>query len=130
MPSMKASFMEFDCKGAPEVGAGAQMHPGIWVVEIWGTFVLHYYVINAEFKATGRREIEIPVDELSFSAALVRNGFIGTSPEHPNTAIAINVLELFRNLSVRCPTLSIQAFVRSLSEMHKVRYLLFIDINI
>lgn len=62
------------------------------------------------------------MDDLNFSATLVQHGYIGTSPLHPNTAIAINVLELFRVVSARCASLSIQAFVRALAEMHKVSY--------
>lgn len=59
--------------------------------------------------------------EFNFSTTLVQHGYVGTSPQHPNSAIAINVLELFRVLSARCASLSIQAFVRALAEMHQVK---------
>lgn len=59
-------------------------------------------------------------DNKSFVETLVRSGFIPTAPLHPNSAIAIETLEFFAALSCRCPSLSIQAFVKSICDIHIV----------
>ncbi|KAH8109879.1 hypothetical protein DFH11DRAFT_1515076 [Phellopilus nigrolimitatus] len=53
---------------------------------------------------------------------MMRHGFIGTAPLHPTSAISITMLEIYRTLSNRCPSLSIQAFVRGACDLQKVAY--------
>jgi hypothetical protein len=49
---------------------------------------------------------------------MARHGYIGTAPFHPSRAISSRVLELLRILTAHCPRLSVQSFVKSLSELH------------
>ena len=56
--------------------------------------------------------------------ALAQNGLLGTSPHAPIVAISFTTLELFRRCRLRCPQFSIQAFVRVLSDLHCVHFLL------
>ena len=45
---------------------------------------------------------------------------IPCSPISPSVAVTIDVLELYRTSHLRCPHLSIQAFVKTLSDLHRV----------
>ncbi|KAJ7323994.1 hypothetical protein DFH08DRAFT_711539 [Mycena albidolilacea] len=49
-------------------------------------------------------------------------GLVPCSPWSPTVAIATRVLELYRTTHVRCPQLAIQAFVKSLCDLHGVPY--------
>ncbi|KAH8108225.1 hypothetical protein DFH11DRAFT_1517256, partial [Phellopilus nigrolimitatus] len=53
---------------------------------------------------------------------LARHGYIATAPNHPSLAFSTRALKYFRVLNSRCASLSIQAFVRSLCDLHKEPY--------
>ena len=57
---------------------------------------------------------------LLLAARMARNGYIGTAPLNPELAISIESLRLYHRLASRCPRLSIQAFVRTLCDLHCV----------
>lgn len=59
-----------------------------------------------------------PVDY--HNVTLLRRGFLGSSPTHPNVAIHISALECYRQLHRECPRLSIQAQVKALCHLHSV----------
>lgn len=61
----------------------------------------------------------------TISVALVRHGFIPTSPVVPHTAIEIKTLELYRRLSSRCPNVGVQPFVRVICDLHQVSKLFY-----
>lgn len=52
-------------------------------------------------------------------------GYLGTAPLKPTTAISIRTLDAYRQLHRECPRLSIQAMVKSLCHIHRVRPVLF-----
>ncbi|KAI5994770.1 hypothetical protein EDD15DRAFT_2195902 [Pisolithus albus] len=52
------------------------------------------------------------------SSALARHGLIPCSPITPKVAVTVNALDLYRTTHQRCPHLSIQAYVKSLCDMH------------
>jgi hypothetical protein len=54
--------------------------------------------------------------------ALVRQGLMPCSPFTPTLVISTRALELFRNIHLRSPYLSIQAFVKGLCDNHRVPY--------
>ncbi|EUC55579.1 hypothetical protein RSOL_123660, partial [Rhizoctonia solani AG-3 Rhs1AP] len=56
------------------------------------------------------------------NVALVRAGYISPSPTNPTTAISIRTLDLFKFLRQRQPQLSIQAFAKTLCDLHTVPY--------
>ena len=58
----------------------------------------------------------------SATVALVASGYIGTSPIHPQLAISIRTLELFRRLRLRQPSLSIQAFAKVICDLYNQVY--------
>ena len=51
------------------------------------------------------------------TSAIVRHGLIPCAPYTPTTAITIRVLEFYRIIHLRCPHISIQAFVRTLCDL-------------
>ncbi|KAH8111333.1 hypothetical protein DFH11DRAFT_1508526, partial [Phellopilus nigrolimitatus] len=53
---------------------------------------------------------------------LARHGYIATAPNHPSLAFSVRVLEYFQILNSRCASLSIQAFVHALCDLHKEPY--------
>ncbi|KAI0052975.1 hypothetical protein FA95DRAFT_1482424 [Auriscalpium vulgare] len=56
------------------------------------------------------------------ASALVRQGFAPCAPLKPTVAIAFQALELFRVAHLRCAHLSIQAFVKTLSDLQGVPF--------
>lgn len=61
----------------------------------------------------------LPSDETIVSA-IVRQGYIPSSPLSPSVCITIRALELYRVAHLRSPHLSIQAFVKTLCDLHGV----------
>ncbi|KAF8205106.1 hypothetical protein BJ912DRAFT_1018326 [Pholiota molesta] len=51
---------------------------------------------------------------------LVRNGFLGVSPDRPSLAISIELLEIYRQLRRVCPRLSLDALSRALCHIHRL----------
>ncbi|KAI6007027.1 hypothetical protein EDD15DRAFT_2383928 [Pisolithus albus] len=56
------------------------------------------------------------------TSALVRHGLIPCSPINPKVAVTVHALELYHTARRRCPHLSIQAYVKSLCDMHGVPF--------
>ncbi|KAI5990606.1 hypothetical protein EDD15DRAFT_2388740 [Pisolithus albus] len=54
--------------------------------------------------------------------SLVRHGLIPCSPITPKVTVTVHALELYHNTRQRCPQLSIQAYVKSLCDMHGVPF--------
>ncbi|KAF8198229.1 hypothetical protein K438DRAFT_1584329, partial [Mycena galopus ATCC 62051] len=67
-------------------------------------------------------EVELNAGGAGVPAALIMQGLVPCSPWSPTVAIATRVLELYRTTHVRCPQLAIQAFVKSLCDLHGVPY--------
>lgn len=57
----------------------------------------------------------------SGAAALVAHGYIGATPIHPDYAVSIKTLELYRRLRLRKPSLSVEAFAKVICDYYKVR---------
>ncbi|KIK17256.1 hypothetical protein PISMIDRAFT_15258 [Pisolithus microcarpus 441] len=56
------------------------------------------------------------------SSALVCHGLIPCSPITPKVAVTVSTLNLYHTARQRCPHLSIQAYVKSLCDMHGVPF--------
>ena len=59
-------------------------------------------------------------EDENISETLVRHGFMPTAPLHPESAIALDVLEIFFVLSAQCPALSRMAFVKGICALQHV----------
>ncbi|KAF7342696.1 hypothetical protein MSAN_02027500 [Mycena sanguinolenta] len=67
-------------------------------------------------------DVELSAGGTGVAAALIKQGLIPCSPWSPSVAISTRVLELYRTTHIRCPQLAIQAFVKSLCDLHGVPY--------
>ncbi|KIK23092.1 hypothetical protein PISMIDRAFT_11215 [Pisolithus microcarpus 441] len=56
------------------------------------------------------------------SSALVRHGLILCSPITPKVAVTVSALNLYHTAHQRCPHLLIQAYIKSLCDMHRVPF--------
>ena len=61
----------------------------------------------------------LPTDK-TIASTIVRHGSIPSSPLTPSVCITIKSLELYRVAHLRSPHLSIQAFVKTLCDLHSV----------
>ncbi|KAJ7670822.1 hypothetical protein DFH06DRAFT_981090 [Mycena polygramma] len=57
-------------------------------------------------------------DDLFISSALVAHGMIPSAPWAPKVAIATRLLEFYRLARLWCPTLGIQAWLKTLADLH------------
>ncbi|KAI5990753.1 hypothetical protein EDD15DRAFT_2169952 [Pisolithus albus] len=69
-----------------------------------------------------KRALHLQAEDYSASSALVCQGVIPCAPLRPHTAIMIDALELFRVARNRSPHLSVQAFVKTISDLQGVQY--------
>lgn len=61
------------------------------------------------------------------ASTLAGLGFIGNAPFHPSVAVSIKTLELYRILCRRKPSLSVEAFVKVVSDLYMVCILFIIS---
>ena len=67
-----------------------------------------------------KTSITVEPTDLYLTSALVRHSLIPCSPITPKVAITAYALELYHVARQRCPHLSIQAYVKSLCDLHGV----------
>jgi len=72
-------------------------------------------------------QINVSSTDPYISCTLVRHGLMPSAPGKPSVAITIKALELFRLTHLRCPQLSISAFVKALSDIHSVGFYIHSD---
>ncbi|KAJ7035247.1 hypothetical protein C8F04DRAFT_1182414 [Mycena alexandri] len=70
--------------------------------------LLDTYTLNARLDSGG----------LGVAAAFLKQGLFPCAPYDPTVVITTQTLEFFRHAHARCPRLSIQAFVKSLCDVH------------
>lgn len=78
-----------------------------------------YYLI---IKDTSDIDVKLDPRGNGVAPALILQGMMPCAPWEPTVAIKIRVLEAYRVTHVRCPQLAIQAYVKSLCDIHGVRF--------
>jgi hypothetical protein len=95
------------------------------VVDVFGMYIIIILApVPSYHHFTASRTITlsvIPTDPLLCSA-FVLQGVIPSSPVRPTVGFSIQAIELFRVAHLRCPHLSQQAFIKTLSDLHTVQY--------
>lgn len=81
---------------------------------------LTWYFLNAIHTAVSANIVNILPTDQFITSALVRQGIIPCSPISPSMGITTNVLEFYHVANLRSPHLSIQAFVKTLCDLHTV----------
>ncbi|KAJ3968613.1 hypothetical protein EV361DRAFT_805311 [Lentinula raphanica] len=61
-------------------------------------------------------------EDTNAAVALVRAGYLDTAPEQPSLAISLQTLELFQTLRLFKPSLSIEAFAKTICHTYSVPY--------
>ncbi|KAH9920365.1 uncharacterized protein B0H18DRAFT_881127 [Fomitopsis serialis] len=61
-------------------------------------------------------------EEASSPRALLRNGYLGTSPIQPTLAISLSTLELFRRIQLFKASFSVEAFAKLMCHYYKIAY--------
>ncbi|KAG6809552.1 hypothetical protein H0H92_015829 [Tricholoma furcatifolium] len=61
-------------------------------------------------------------DDPNVPAALVAHGLLPTAPLKPKFALSIRVMELYRVTHLRCPHLTVEPFVKSLCDVHRIPF--------
>ncbi|KAJ7705953.1 hypothetical protein B0H16DRAFT_1746965 [Mycena metata] len=65
-------------------------------------------------------EVPITATDNFVASAYVRQGLMPAAAVFPSVVITVRVLEVFRRLQLRCPRVGVQAFVRTLCDLHGV----------
>ncbi|KAF8575937.1 hypothetical protein K439DRAFT_1368611, partial [Ramaria rubella] len=56
------------------------------------------------------------------NVTMARHGYIGNAPTHPSLAFSTRMLQLLQVLTARCLQLSLQSFVKSICDIHRIAY--------
>jgi hypothetical protein len=65
-------------------------------------------------------DVPVLVGEHYVASAYVGQGLMPTAPYLPNVVITIRTLKIFRAIQLCCPHLGVQAFIRTLCDIHGV----------
>jgi hypothetical protein len=131
---MADAYMDFEVAVAGEDGIpssyavpvpeGVQEIRDVLVVDMFCTpfisFVERSYLVGVNFAAASHKELCLVAGDVYVASACVRWGWIPVSPFIPTAVITIRALEVYRVARLRCPRLGIQAFVRTLCDIHGV----------
>ena len=77
-----------------------------------------YFLTSLPLEGSHNVTIEYLPGDVFVTSAILRYGLMPCAPFQPTTAIALRVLELYRISHLRCPQLSINAFVKTLCDLH------------
>ncbi|KAJ7894458.1 hypothetical protein B0H14DRAFT_2334388 [Mycena olivaceomarginata] len=84
------------------------------------SFVEQSHLVGVNFSAASHKELCLVAGDVYVASACVHRGWIPVSPFIPTAVITIRTLEVYRVVRLRCPRLGIQAFVRTLCDIHGV----------
>ncbi|KAJ7915783.1 hypothetical protein B0H13DRAFT_2231808 [Mycena leptocephala] len=112
MPSMVDAYMAWSLDTAEEGMGKLYSHPDDAVVEQ----TQRVYVVDL-FTAY-YADVPIVSGDQYITSAYVRQGLMPVAPYTPTAVITLRTLEIFRAASLRCPRLTIHAFVRTVCDLH------------
>ncbi|KAJ6458478.1 hypothetical protein C8R45DRAFT_1110006 [Mycena sanguinolenta] len=72
------------------------------------------------FDESGPRFFSHPPDVVRSNQTLVRQGYIGGSPQKPAVAFSLRTLEIYRQIHRVCPRYTIDSLAKTLTYLHKV----------
>ncbi|KAJ7790912.1 hypothetical protein B0H14DRAFT_2625569 [Mycena olivaceomarginata] len=112
---MADAYMDFEVAVAEEDGipSSCAVPAPEGVQEIRDVLVMDMFPAS-------HKELCLVAGDVYVASACVRRGWISVSPFIPTAVITIRVLEVYRVARLRCPRLGIQAFVRTLCDIHGV----------
>ncbi|KAF7967191.1 hypothetical protein HWV62_35590 [Athelia sp. TMB] len=115
MPAMRAAYLDYSFaqavnQGNDSASAAPPADSGSMTVKVVKPF------------SSEDVQITILPTNKYITSALVHQGLLPCSPISPTVAISIEAMELYRVAHLRCPHLSIQAFVKTLCDLHTVQF--------
>ncbi|KAJ7208235.1 hypothetical protein GGX14DRAFT_365428 [Mycena pura] len=72
------------------------------------------------FDESGPRLFSHPPDIVRSNQTLIRQGYIGGSPEKPAIAFSIRTFEVYRQIHCVCPRYTIESLAKTLNHLHNV----------
>ncbi|KAG6848526.1 hypothetical protein H0H93_016281 [Arthromyces matolae] len=66
--------------------------------------------------------VNVCKEDVNVPAAIVRHGLLPTAPLKPHSAFSIRVMELFRISHLRCPHMTVEPFVKTLCDLHRIPF--------
>ncbi|KAJ7438546.1 hypothetical protein B0H11DRAFT_1935169 [Mycena galericulata] len=103
MPALIDAYLDLKAHGPLETPANMS---GAWSVSALG------------FDEDGARYFSFPKPSDTANVALIRHGYIGSSPEQPGLVFPLRLFEIFRQLHRVCPRLSLHALGKTLTHLH------------
>ncbi|KAF8202827.1 hypothetical protein K438DRAFT_2102387, partial [Mycena galopus ATCC 62051] len=109
MPEMLKAYMRW-CASV-EAGEGPSTAAELWTITVVDMFY------------TEKKDVSLDPRGGGIASALIMAGLIPCAPTKPSVAITVQVLEMYRVAHARCPHFAIQAFVKTLCDLHGTPYL-------
>ncbi|QRV97834.1 hypothetical protein RhiJN_25853 [Ceratobasidium sp. AG-Ba] len=81
-----------------------------------------YTVLVTDIFERSLRSLTSRSDEIYPNETLIHHGCLGSSPIAPTTAFSLYCLRFYRVMRSRCSTYSIEAFVKTLADLHRVPF--------
>ncbi|KAI6035894.1 hypothetical protein BKA83DRAFT_4506432 [Pisolithus microcarpus] len=137
MPELVRAYLEWSTANAgkfcSETGwcrnTWPSMDPKVREVQLYvvGIFCRSLFIqvsltLNPTQLGAERHALYVPTEDYSVPSALVHQGVIPCAPLHPHTAVMMDALELYRIARNCSPHFSIQAFVKTVSDLQGVQY--------
>jgi hypothetical protein len=94
----------------------------IEIIDLFCTLTIIYRYFKISKHITVRKTVLIPMAETDVyqNEALLRSGYLGSSPLTPTVAVTIHSLSAYQQIHRTCPCYSIEAFSKTLCHLHNV----------
>ena len=98
----------------------------IEVIDLFCMLTIIYCYFKISEHITVRKTVSIPMAETDVyqNEALLRSGYLGSSPLTPTVAVTIRSLSAYQQMHRTCPRYSIEAFSKTLCHLHNVSIIL------
>jgi hypothetical protein len=117
LPLLVESYLRFKNVGPEEI-------EGIWPINCLGLdgafFIIHVVAPFLHISESGPRLFAHAEGVSRSNETLLRQGFIGGSPERPAIAFSIRTFEIYRQIHRVCPRYTIDSLAKTLNYLHKV----------
>ncbi|KAJ7342568.1 hypothetical protein DFH08DRAFT_1012260 [Mycena albidolilacea] len=101
LPLLVDAYLQFKDRGVEEI-------EGQWPLNCVG------------FNESGPRLFSHPPDVIRSNQTLMRQGYIGGSPQKPAIAFSLRTFEIYRQIHRVCPRYTIDSLAKTLNHLHKV----------
>ncbi|KIK22961.1 hypothetical protein PISMIDRAFT_55136, partial [Pisolithus microcarpus 441] len=120
MPKLVWAYVEWSMANAGKFCSKTGWCRNTWPLMDLKVHEVQLYVVG--IFCAEKHALHLQAEDYLASSALVCQGVILCAPLHPHTAIMIDALELFHVAQNRSPHLSVQAFVKTISDLQGVQY--------